>query len=197
MGEPNKNETEEIRNEGFSVFATGAVLNNSEGGANMAKNSVCAVAGVVACGLAFSAQAGEKQQFSSIVFGKQINETKLQLEGANAYGTFATDEVVISIDLPESHPLQNLSGKCTGVGEKLDGKGKMGGHCVYSNPNGGKFALSFVADPHLKPEWGGSFEMSGIEGNAVGWKASCKWGKTVDFSGERYVQRWLCAAEKP
>jgi hypothetical protein len=163
----------------------------------MTKNSVCAAAGLLACGLAISAQAGEKQQFSSIVFGNQINETKLQLERANAYETFAADEVVVSIDLPESHPLQNLSGKCAGVGEKVDGNGKMGGHCAYSNPKGGKFALSFVVDAGLKPEWDGSFEMTGIEGNAVGWKASCKWGKTVGFSGERYVQRWSCAAEKP
>ena len=163
----------------------------------MAKNSVCAVAGVLACGLAISAQAGEKQQFSSIVFGKAINETKLQLEGANTYGTFAVDEVVVSIDLPESHPLQNLSGKCAGVVEKVGGNSKVGGHCAYSNPNGGKFGLSFVVDPSLKPGWDGSFEMTGIEGNSAGWKASCKWGKTVNFSGERYVQRWACAAEKP
>ena len=124
MGAPDKNETEGIRNEGFLCFCYGIVLNNSEGGDNMAKNSVCAVAGVLACGLVFSAQAGEKQQFSSIVFGKQINETKLQLEGTNAYETLATDEVVISIDLPESHPLQNLSGKCAGIGEKFDGKAR-------------------------------------------------------------------------
>src|SRR5437879_13735174 len=92
MGGPDKNETEGIRNEGFLCFCYGTVLNNSEGGDNMAKNSVCAVAGVLACGLVFSAQAGEKQQFSSIVFGKQINETKLQLEGTNAYETFARSE---------------------------------------------------------------------------------------------------------
>jgi len=163
----------------------------------MAKNSVCAVAGALAWGLAISAQAGEKLQFSSIVFGRQINETKLQLEGANTYGTFAVEEVVVSIDLPESHALQNLSGKCAGVGEKVDGNSKVGGHCAYSNPNGGKFALSFVADPSVKPEWDGSFEMTGIEGNAAGWKVSCKWGKTVSFPGERYVQRWACTAEKP
>jgi len=41
------------------------------------------------------------------VFDKEINETKLQLEGANTYGTFAVDDV--SIDLPGSHALQDLS----------------------------------------------------------------------------------------
>jgi hypothetical protein len=162
----------------------------------MARNSVSVAAAVVACGLVASAQAGEKLQFSSIVFGKAINETKLDLERTHLYETFASDEVVVSVELPDAHPLQNLSGKCAGVGERVEGKGRMGGHCAYTNSSGGKFALSFVTDPSLKPDWDGSFEMTGIEGNAAGWKASCKWGKLVEFSGERYVQRWSCAAEK-
>ena len=155
------------------------------------------VAGLLACSMVVSARAGESEQFSSIVFGTQTHETRLQLDGPNVYGTFATDEVVVSTDLPDSHPLQNLSGKCTGVGERVEGKEKVGGHCALSNAGGGKLALNFVVDSRLKPEWEGSFEMTGIEGNAVGWKASCKWGKTKEFSGDRYVQRWSCSAQKP
>ena len=163
----------------------------------MAKNPVLTVTAVLACGFALCARAGERQQFSSIVFGTQTHQTRLQLDGTDVYGTFATDEVVISSDLPDSHPLQNLSGKCAGVGEKVEGRSRIGGHCALSNANGGKFALRFVVDPALKPDWDGSFEMTGTEGNAAGWKASCKWGKTVEFPGESYVQRWSCSAEKP
>ncbi len=162
----------------------------------MARFSVCALGWLLACGLGGPAQAGEKQAFSSIAFGKQVNETRLQLEGKNGYETFATDEVIVSVELPETSPLQNLSGKCTGVGERLDGKETMGGYCTYSNPAGGKFVLHFVVDPRLAPEWDGTFEMSGTEGNAAGWKASCKFGRTVGFPPERYVQRWSCVAEK-
>jgi len=163
----------------------------------MKKITTCALGWLFVCCLTPAGQAGEKQSFAGIAFGKQINETKLQLDGKNGYRTFATDEVVVSEDLPESHPLQNLSGKCTGVGEMLDGKGTMGGHCAYSNPNGGKAVLHFVSDPQLAPGWDGTFEMLGIEGNAVGWRANCKFGKTVGFPGDRYVQRWSCIAEKP
>lgn len=162
----------------------------------MAKHPARAVAAVLACGCALSAQAGEREQFSSIVFGRQVNETRLQLDGTNEYGTFAADEVVIAVDLPDSHPLQNLSGKCAGVGERVEGKGKVGGHCTFTNPGGGKVAVSFVVDPALKPDWEGSFQLLGLEGSAAGWKASCKWGRTVDFPPDRYVQRWSCSAEK-
>jgi hypothetical protein len=162
----------------------------------MAKHPARAAAAIVACGLAMSAQAGEKTQFSSIVFGKQISETRLQLDGSNEYGTFAAEEVVVGTDLPDVHPLQNLTGKCTGVGERVEGKGKVGGHCVLANPDGGKVALSFVVDPALSPEWEGTFELTGLDGTARGWRASCKWGKTVQLPPDRYVQRWSCSAEK-
>jgi len=163
----------------------------------MNKLSVQVAVLTVACGAAFSAQAGEKLQFSSIAFGTSATETRLELEGSHAYGTFSSDELVVSVDMPNSHPLQNLSGKCTGVAEKAGDSLKVSGHCVYSNPGGGKFALTFVVDPSLKPDWAGTFEMTGIDGNATGWKASCKWSPNVDFPGQRYVSRWSCSAEKP
>ena len=101
MGAPDKNETEGIRNEGFVCFCYGTVLNNSEGGDNMAKNSVCAVAGVLACGLVFFAQAGEKQQFSSIVFGKQINGVlPARMLDAGIGGSARAPSPTIGSDLP-------------------------------------------------------------------------------------------------
>ena len=151
----------------------------------------------VACGAASSTQAGEKLQFSSIAFGTSATETKMQLDGSNTYGIFLSDELVVSLNMPDSHPLQNLSGKCGGVSEKTGGGVKAGGHCVYSNLAGGKFSLNFVVDPSLKPDWAGTFEMTGIDGNATGWKVSCKWSPTVDFPDQRYVSRWSCSAEKP
>jgi hypothetical protein len=163
----------------------------------MNRRSVRAAVLTLTCGAALSAQAGEKLQFSSIAFGTSATETRLQLGGSNAYGTFSSDELVVSADLPDSHPLQNLSGRCTGVAEKTGDSLKVNGHCVYSNPGGGKFALTFVVDPSVKPDWAGTFEMTGIDGNATGWKASCKWSPNVDFPGERYVSRWSCSAEKP
>lgn len=160
------------------------------------KPVVSAVVSAIACGLTCSVAAGEKLQFSSIVFGSSATETRLQLEGSDAYGTFTSDELVVSVNLPDSHPLQNLSGKCAGAVERIGGTRKITGHCTYGNPTGGKFVLSFVVDPSMGPEWAGTFEMSGTEGNASGWKASCKWSPNVDFPGQRYVSRWSCSAEK-
>jgi hypothetical protein len=163
----------------------------------MSGNLVRVAAGAIACGLACSAVAGEKLQFSSIVFGTSATETRLQLEGSDVYGTFTSDELVVSVNLPDSHPLQNLAGKCTGAIEKIGGTRKASGYCTYGNPTGGKFALSFVVDSSLGPEWAGTFEMKVIEGNASGWKASCKWSPNMDFPGQRYLSRWSCSAEKP
>jgi hypothetical protein len=169
---------------------------NSQG-EYMGKKRESALAAAIACGLTCPLQAGEKLQFSSIVFGTSATETRLELGGSNVYAVFSSDELVISVDIPNSHPLQNLSGKCTGVADKVGGNLKAGGYCTYSNPTGGKFVLNYVVDPSLKPEWAGTFEMTGIEGNATGWKARCKWKPPVDYPGQRYVSRWSCSAEKP
>lgn len=162
----------------------------------MCKKSQCALAASIACGLTCPAYAAEKLQFSSMVFGTSQTETRLQLGGSDSYATFSSDELVISVDIPDSHPLQNLSGKCLGVAEKVGGSLKAGGHCTYSNPAGGEFALSYVVDPSLKPDWAGTFEMTGIKGNATGWKANCRWRAPAKYPGQRYLTRWSCSAEK-
>ena len=154
---------------------------------------VAVTVSVLACATAIPAGAGERQQISSTVFG-DVMVTPLELGARHQFVTMTTQEVVVRAGLDEAHPLQNLSGRCGASVEVKEGTAKGGGYCVYTNPKGGKWVMSFNVGPEADS---GTFEITGIEGNTSGWKGSGKWGQTVDFGERRFVQRWTGSIERP
>jgi hypothetical protein len=43
----------------------------------------------------------------------------------------------------------------------------------------------------------GKYDLTGVEGDAVGWKAHATWGSTIGFDKDRYVQSHTGWVEKP
>jgi hypothetical protein len=153
------------------------------------------VASVLACAASIPAGAGERQPISTVVFGV-ASMSPLELGTNGLVVTVTSDEIVVSTGLDEAHPLQNISGRCGGSVETKDGVSKGSGFCVYTNAKGGKWTMSFDLVPGHAGD-SGTFELFGVEGNAAGWKGSGKWGPTVDFGRNRFVQRWTGWIEKP
>ena len=150
---------------------------------------------LLVCAASLPANAGERQPISTIVFGV-ANSSPVELGMDGQVVTVTTEEIVVSTALDGSHPLQNMSGRCGGSVETKDGISRGRGFCVYTNPEGGKWTMSFDLGPDHDGA-SGAFELSGVEGNAAGWKGRGKWGQTVQFGRNRFVQRWTGWIEKP
>jgi len=147
----------------------------------------------LACSAVAPVHAAPVAEITSRVFGIDKSQT-LELDKTRRYILISTDEIVVTDGLEDGHPLKNLSGTCAGWLEVVGGAYKGGGHCVYSNPQGGKWLLSWdtAADGQ-----GGGYRLAGTEGNATGWKGAGRWGQNIDFPRGRYVQTWSGSIERP
>ena len=152
-------------------------------------------ASLLAFAASVAAHAGERQPISTIVFGV-ATASPIELGTNGQVVTVTTEEIVVSTVPDGMHPLQNMFGRCGGSVETRDGISQGRGFCVYTNREGGKWTMSFNLGPDRDGD-SGAFEISGVEGNAAGWKGRGKWGQTVQFGGNRFVQRWTGWIEKP
>jgi len=84
---------------------------------------VAIVMSMLACTASLSANAGERAQISSTVFGIG-NVQPLDLGAKSHFVTVATEEIVITAGLDDLHPLQNISGQCGGSFESKEGIAK-------------------------------------------------------------------------
>ena len=148
---------------------------------------VAMTASLLACSASIAASAGERQPISTIVFGI-ATASPIELGTNGQVVTVTTEEIVVSTALDGAHPLQNMSGRCGGSVETKDGISQGRGFCIYTNPQGGKWTMTFDLGPDRDGD-SGAFEISGVEGNAAGWKGRGKWGQTVQFGRNRFVQR--------
>ena len=140
-----------------------------------------------------SAHAGDRLAVVSKVFG--LDKSQVLDIGVNQkFIAIVSGEVVVSDALDATHPLKNLSGTCGGSIEIKDKVHKGGGYCVYVNSVGGKWLLTWDAHP---TDPGGSYQLVGTEGNALGWKGAGKWSQGADFPQGRYYQTWSGWVEKP
>jgi hypothetical protein len=94
-------------------------------------------------------------------------------------------------------PMQYAAGPCGGVMEIKDGKGSGSGYCVRTNPSGGKWLLKWELNPDLSKGVTGKWEMTGIEGNAMGWKGGGTWGPIVNIAPGKYVNQFVGQLEQP
>ena len=96
-----------------------------------------------------------------------------------------------------STPMQYAAGPCSGIIEIKDGIASGFGYCLRTNPSGGKWVLRWEALPDLSKGLTGKWEMTGVEGNAVGWKGSGTWGPLLNSNPGRYINTFSGTLEKP
>lgn len=148
---------------------------------------------VVACLAAQPVLAAPTAEVTSRVFGIDKSQV-LELDNKRRFSLISTEEIVVTDGLEEGHPLKNLSGSCAGSLEVAGGVYTGGGYCVYSNPQGGKWLLSWAIAADGS---GGTYRLTGTDGNAIGWKGAGRWGQNIDFPRGRYVQTWSGTLDKP
>lgn len=146
-------------------------------------------------GAAVAAHAGDRIETRHMVFGIDKSQV-IQIGAGDKLLSISTSEIVIADKLADDNPVQNLSGTCGGSVEIRETASKGGGVCVYTNPKGGKWVLTWDA-PALSSATSGTYRLVGTEGNSSGWKGGGTWQQGPDFSESRYVQRWVGWVEKP
>jgi hypothetical protein len=102
------------------------------------------------------------------------------------------------LDAPgDATPMHHAAGPCGGVMEIKDGKGAGNGYCIRTNPAGGKWVLKWELNPDLSKGPTGKWQISGIEGNATGWKGGGTWGPIVNTSPGKFINSFVGSLEKP
>lgn len=102
------------------------------------------------------------------------------------------------LEAPNNHtPMQNAAGPCGGSLEIKDGNASGTGFCVRSNPEGGKWILRWEAHRDATKGVTGKWEISGIEGNALGWKGAGSWGPRIETGQGRFINHFIGWLEKP
>jgi hypothetical protein len=97
----------------------------------------------------------------------------------------------------DATPMHLAAGPCSGVMEIKDGKGSGHGYCVRTNPAGGKWVLKWELNPDLSKGATGKWQITGVEGNAMGWKGGGTWGPIVNTLPGKYVNSFVGFLEKP
>lgn len=160
----------------------------------MNKNLLCLILTTLCSGAAFP---GERIQINGN-YGAMDKSQVLEL-GTNHVLIHNSSEGTgyLLSGANSDNPMQYSAGPCSGMVEMKDGKVLFGqGYCVRTNPQGGKWLLKW-AIPHGTNGSSGTWIISGIEGNTMGWKGEGTWGPVVMTGKDRYVnpfQGWL---EKP
>lgn len=148
---------------------------------------------LLAASLAHSpAQAGDRREVVSRVWAWDKSRV-VEVDAEHRFHAIVSEEVAVADSLPGTHPFKTLSGTCVGWLEQRPGSRKANGECVYTNPAGGKWQLTW----DLNGNDGGTYSVKGIQGNASGWKGAGRWRVEADFSQDRSYQVWIGWIESP
>lgn len=97
----------------------------------------------------------------------------------------------------DNTPMQHAAGPCGGMMEIRDGKASGSGYCIRTNPEGGKWLLRWEVSPDMSKGVVGKWEISGLEGNASGWKGGGAFGPITNTTPGRYVNHFTGWLDKP
>lgn len=156
---------------------------------------LCAV--LCAVGVAGLAQAGErisvKGTYSAIDKGQvlEISKTHTVISAISEGLGYVLDGA------GSTTPMQYAAGPCSGIIEIKDGAGSGHGYCIRTNPSGGKWILRWDVLPDLSKGVTGKWEITGVDGNAAGWKGAGVWGPIVYPLPGKYINSFSGALEKP
>lgn len=156
---------------------------------------------LIAAGLlavvAVPAAAGERIQIKGD-YGGVDKSTVLELGKDHILVGVANEGIGYILDAPHNNtPMQHAAGPCAGSVEIKAGKASGTGYCVRTNPAGGKWVLRWAVHPDTSKGLTGSWEISGVEGDTVGWKGGGTWGPRTDTGSGRYVNYFVGWLEKP
>lgn len=132
-----------------------------------------------------SVHAGERREVVSRVWALDKSRS-VEVDTEHKFYAIVSEEVVLVDSLSGSHPFKKLTGTCVGWLERRPGSRKGNGECVYANPTGGKWQLTWDLDT----DDGGNYSVKGIQGDASGWKGAGRWHIEAEFSQDRSVQTW-------
>jgi len=97
----------------------------------------------------------------------------------------------------QDNPMQHSAGPCGGLIEVKNEKVVSGqGYCVRTNPQGGKWLLKWGI-PAGTDGSSGTWTITGLEGNTLGWKGEGTWGPVVLTGSDRYLNSFKGWLEKP
>lgn len=96
-----------------------------------------------------------------------------------------------------NNPMQYAAGPCAGWAEVKSGVGSGKGSCLRTNPQGGKWHLTWEVLSDTSKGIVGKWEIKGIAGNTLGWKGSGTWGPRTDTSAGHYIMPFVGSLEAP
>jgi hypothetical protein len=148
-------------------------------------------------GLVATTEAGERVQITGSYTGLDKSQV-LELGQDHLFITIVSEALAYLIDPPNNEtPLQYAAGPCGGFAEIKNGVASGRGHCIRTNPQGGKWLVSFELSPDAKNGVSGTWQLTGVEGNTVGWKGGGTWSPSVQIGEGRYVLPFSGWLEKP
>jgi hypothetical protein len=157
-----------------------------------------ALAAAALCTLtSLSVSAGERLQIKG-TYSAVDKAQVLQLGKDHTFIAASNEGLGYLIEAPNDNtPLQHAAGPCGGAIEILNGRASGRGHCIRTNPSGGKWVVRWEVLPDMSKGLIGKWEVTGIEGNTVGWKGAGTWGPILDSSPGRYINQFAGWIEKP
>lgn len=158
----------------------------------------CAVTVLLALSFAsLRVEAGERLQISGNYGGFDKSQV-LELGKNHVLVSVVNEGTGYLIDAPHNNtPMQLAAGPCGGSVEIKEGVASGRGHCVRTNPQGGKWLLDWEVDTDASKGLTGKWSIKGLEGNAAGWKGGGSWGPSVQTGQGRFVNHFVGWLEKP
>lgn len=138
------------------------------------------------------AHAGERRDVLSRVWALDRSRV-VEADTGHRFLAIISEEAVLADVLPSGHPFKQLEGTCVGWLESRLGFRKGSGDCVFTNPAGGRWQLSWNMDA----DDGGSYTVRGVGGDASGWTGAGRWRTEAEFSADRFTQTWQEWIESP
>jgi hypothetical protein len=155
------------------------------------------LAAMLAVSVSMPVVAGERIQIKGSYGGYDKSQV-LELGKDHILIGISNEGVGYILDPPHNNtPMQHAAGPCAGSIEINAGKASGNGYCVRTNPAGGKWVLHWDVHPDTSKGVTGRWEMSGVEGNTLGWKGGGTWGPSTDTGSGRFVNHFVGWLEKP
>jgi hypothetical protein len=140
------------------------------------------------CGvLTTAAVAGDRLQITGRYGGHSKSEV-LELGKNHVLVTVMSEGMGYFVDPPHDRtPMQHAAGPCRGIVEIKEAVASGRGYCVRINPDGGRWLLSWEVAPDTNKGVHGTWQITGVGGNTVGWRGAGTWNPSIETGEGRFV----------
>lgn len=162
------------------------------------RKSLLFAAGLVAAACSASSAVGAERLNIKGNYGGMDKSQVLELSKGHVLISVMNEGMGYVIAPPyDNTPMQHAAGPCGGVMEIREGKASGNGYCIRTNPDGGRWLLRWEASPDISKGVFGKWEITGIEGNTLGWKGGGTFGPITNTTPGRYVNYFSGWLDKP